>query len=293
MYYHAKYCGFWQVKPFVFRRRYPAAPPCIYAQALDKWRFRRIYSEQRTYNCSPHEWKEFSRRTSYCMNHSECLSAAWCASQRGRGAALLSNRGEKDDPERRCFQARLRHEPQEAMYGCLCLYRPQLWKASVLFTVKGCDGPSSEKGPLCPSFCVDVCVYMSGVGVGGLYIWSKLWGPNCFAWWNLPHSPHLGLCVCQQLVCECVCGYGITYPLGMFLYKGQNIRKKNLTCLLSWETYKIKQKDNQCLTETDLSATVESRGSCPYKDKKSGKAETHIAVNMIILIKHQPSSAAD
>lgn len=112
------------------------------------------------------------------------------------------------------------------MYGCLCLYRPQLWKATVLFTVKGCDGPSSEKGPLCPSFCVDVCVYMSGVGVGGLYIWSKLWGPNCFAWWNLPHSPHLGLCVCQQLVCECVCGYGITYPMGMFLYKGRNIRKK-------------------------------------------------------------------
>lgn len=43
-----------------------------------------------------------------------------------------------------------------SMYGCLCLYRPQQWKATVLLTVKVCDGPSSEKGPLCPSFCAYV-----------------------------------------------------------------------------------------------------------------------------------------
>lgn len=66
----------------------------------------------------------------------------------------------------RCFWARRRRGPQEAMYGCLCLYRPQLCKATVLFTVKGCDGPSTEKEPLCPAFCVDVCVYMSGSGGG-------------------------------------------------------------------------------------------------------------------------------
>lgn len=34
---------------------------------------------------------------------------------------------------------------------------PKLWKATVLFTVKGSDGPPSEEGPLCPSLCV--CVH--------------------------------------------------------------------------------------------------------------------------------------
>lgn len=51
------------------------------------------------------------------------------------------------------------------MYCCLCLYRLRQWKATVLLTVKVCDGPSSEKGPLCPSFCA--YVHMGGGGGGG------------------------------------------------------------------------------------------------------------------------------
>lgn len=51
---------------------------------------------------------------------------------------------------------------------CLCLYWPQQWKATVLLTVKVCDGPSSEKGPLCPSFCAYVRTGgWGGGGVGG------------------------------------------------------------------------------------------------------------------------------
>lgn len=70
----------------------------------------------------------------------------------------------KDAPQRRCYKARLRLEPRVAMYGCLCLYRPQLWKATVLFTVKGSDGPPLEEGPLCPSLCVCVCTWVKGGG---------------------------------------------------------------------------------------------------------------------------------
>lgn len=59
-----------------------------------------------------------------------CLSTVQRDSRRGCGAAPLSTGGARpggeDDPERRRSEARLRHEPREAMYGCLCLYRPQL-----------------------------------------------------------------------------------------------------------------------------------------------------------------------
>lgn len=68
----------------------------------------------------------------------------------------------KDAPQRRCHKARLQLEPREAMYGCLCLNWPQLWKATVLFTVKGSAGPPLDEGPLCPSFCVCVRVHECG-----------------------------------------------------------------------------------------------------------------------------------
>lgn len=45
--------------------------------------------------------------------------------------------------------------------------------------------------------------------------------------------------------------------------------------------------------ENEASATLESKGSCPYKGAERGKAETHIAVNMIIPIKRQRSPASD
>lgn len=80
---------------------------------------------------------------------------------------LIEQSQRKDAPQTRCHKATLQLEPWEAMYGCLSLYRPQLWKATVLFTVKGSDGPSLDEGPLCPSFCVCVCTWVWGEGVLG------------------------------------------------------------------------------------------------------------------------------
>lgn len=109
--------------------------------------------------------------------YESCRQSVYCTTARENVEPLCWAPREReqrmDDPKERRYKARLWHEPWEAMYGCLCLYQPRQWKATVLFTVKGCDGPPSEKGPLCPSFCV--CVHW------GLYIWPKLWGPNCVA----------------------------------------------------------------------------------------------------------------
>lgn len=160
----------------------------------------------------------------------------------------------KGDPKRRCYKARLRHEPREAMYGCLCLYRPQLWKATVLFTVKGCDGPPSEKGPLCPSFCVYVCV-CTWVGWGWV---GCIFGPNSEDLTVLQHTRPSKTCRIPLILssvyvnnwCVNVCvATGLPTHRHAYSFTMKYEKVKILTCLLSWETYKIKQNDHQYLTE--------------------------------------------
>lgn len=74
--------------------------------------------------------------------------------------------------------------------------------------------------------------------------------------------------------------------------KKENVRKKNYSpvCFLG-KPGRQKERKTISVSESEVSAPLESKGSCPYKGITRGKAETHIAVNMIIPIKRQRSSA--
>lgn len=73
----------------------------------------------------------------------------------------------------------------------------------------------------------------------------------------------------------------------------KNCKKKNMYYLFAFlgNLEEEKRRKTISASENEVSASLESQGSCPYKDTTRGKAETHIAVNMIILIKRQRSSA--